>query len=1063
PIGKPAANVKLYILDKAKNPVPDGVSGELYIGGDGVCRGYLNKSQLTAEKFIDNPFCPGEKIYKSGDYAKRREDGIVEYLGRVDDQVKIRGHRIECLEIQTKLEEIAGIEKAVLSVESDKNQGKYLVAYYKCEGKQEIEKQSIRNILSTILPQYMIPSEFHEVTFIPLSGNGKLNKKKVNEYIIKNKIQNKKSKVLTETEQKLIALFKKYLKIDHSIGINDDFFDLGGNSLLAILIAQAAKKEGIEFKSYQLLEFPSIAQLTETLPTNISQPVERDWGNNSDEVPLSPIQKWYFNHSHKNYAHFNQYCYFSANHQIDEKILNLSLQDLMNRHDQLRAKYEKTDGEWKQIITQQKNHNILSTYDLSGKLKKLQEKEKEEIINQKQAELSLSHPPLVWAVLFKIGNRKYELVISIHHLITDLISWSVLIDDLNSIYQSKMAGHDDTIDTKSTSFLKWVTDSTSYIYQQDFSKDIKYWSKINNNSQIPLDYPDFSNEITYKSLDKVILSLSKEDSEKLSSALQQKYHFQAYHLLLTCLVSTLTSWIGKKDIWIDFESHGRENLGFDHDLSRTIGWFTAVYPVLFSQERGNNYLDLTNHIMNQLNNVPNQGITYGLLKYIKQDKSIVNLPSSEIAFNYLGDLTDLTNDNHMFKLEHFAGMSVDPGNKLSYLLNIDVIQHNKQFHIVFSYSKNIFKEKTMIDLKDKLSQEIITAANQLFLMDNTELSSPNQICKRCILPDSFTKISFNENLICNYCEKESAEEVKVDKNDFKNEEELIEVLAKYRGTGDKYDVLVPLSGGVDSSNALINIVEKYKLKALGYHFDNGYEDKTARQNVEKLCQTLNVDLQIQDCDPDFMKKLWCYTHEAEIQGLSGCFVCGGVLYASAIETALKNKIPLIINGYSKGQAAMMADKKNVLEFWGDLLEYFNKDPVFFDKFMDIQKPMSHQKIYFKPDDLKKKVDKDKIFVIPFYIFNFYQTNKEKLREICAEKFDWQPMKVSYPGRSTNCEMVWLNTYMDLKRMGHTMYHQEYAELVRKGDMTREQALNDLEFHPPKGLIKRLAQEVGLKI
>ena len=197
-----------------------------------------------------------------------------------------------------------------------------------------------------------------------------------------------------------------------------------------------------------------------------------------------------------------------------------------------------------------------------------------------------------------------------------------------------------------------------------------------------------------------------------------------------------------------------------------------------------------------------------------------------------------------------------------------------------------------------------------------------------------------------------------------------------------------------------------------------------------------------------------------MKGLSTCFVCGGILYANAVELADRYEIPLIINGYSKGQAQMMANKATALAFWEEMLEHFQQDETFLAEFLERQKPMSKQKVYLSREDLAADIKQDTILVIPFYIFKFHKTDKEMLKKKCREIFDWQPMKASYPGRTTNCEMVWLNTYMDLKRMKYTMYHEEYAGLVRKGEISREQALRDLEFNPPKGVIEKLAKDIN---
>jgi hypothetical protein len=374
--------------------------------------------------------------------------------------------------------------------------------------------------------------------------------------------------------------------------------------------------------------------------------------------------------------------------------------------------------------------------------------------------------------------------------------------------------------------------------------------------------------------------------------------------------------------------------------------------------------------------------------------------------------------------------------------------------LMLSYSKNVFKQTTISSLAAAVKEFIIQKIS--LLLDGKKDNIV--VCKRCVLPSTFPGTEIDETGLCSYCRMPDHSET--EENDFKDENELMECLNKYK-LNNKYDVLVPLSGGVDSSAALIDIVEKYKLKALGFHNDHSYEDETATNNVKKLCKALDVDLIIKQHDVSFMKKLWRYTNTSNVKGLSGCFVCGGILYNNAVDLADKYNIPLIINGYSKGQARIVANKQSAsaLELWEEMLEHFQQDEEFLAEFLEHQKPLNKQKVYLTKKDLLAAVDKNMILVIPFYIFQFNKTDKEILREKCCKVFDWQPMKTSYPGRTTNCEMVWLNTYMDFKRLQYTIYHEEYASLVRKGELTRAQALSDLKFNPPEGMIERLAKEI----
>jgi len=340
------------------------------------------------------------------------------------------------------------------------------------------------------------------------------------------------------------------------------------------------------------------------------------------------------------------------------------------------------------------------------------------------------------------------------------------------------------------------------------------------------------------------------------------------------------------------------------------------------------------------------------------------------------------------------------------------------------------------------------------------------ICKKCVLPENFPGIRFYNNGICNFCnEAELYKKPSFSKKlGFSNEAELIQSLEKYRNPNRKYDVLVPLSGGVDSSHALIKIAETYKLKSLAFHYDNGYEDPIATDNAKKLCMALDVDLLIFQQGLSFMKKLWKYTNEFG-KGLSVCYVCGNILYLTALEIANQFHIPLVINGYSKGDAEKVNDREEGIRLLQNQIDAFEKsgDKDFINQFINKYKIIEKRINYQSREELEKETDSEKILVVPFYLFQFYQTDKKKKKKEVRKRFDWQPMAYSYPGRTTNCKMVWLNTYADLKKMNYTRYHEEYAGLVRKGEITREQALKDLEFNPPEEIVERLAEEIWLDL
>lgn len=343
-----------------------------------------------------------------------------------------------------------------------------------------------------------------------------------------------------------------------------------------------------------------------------------------------------------------------------------------------------------------------------------------------------------------------------------------------------------------------------------------------------------------------------------------------------------------------------------------------------------------------------------------------------------------------------------------------------------------------------------------------------QICTTCVLPVGYPGISFDENGVCSVCNRSDSTIPEQNREPseplhFENEEQVIEALDKYKKLNGKYDVLVSASGGVDSSFALIKLVETYKLKPLVWHNDHGYEDPIATDNVRKLCKALNVDLVILQQDLQLMKDLWKHVIENPMDAASTCFICANILYWNAIELAQRYDIKLIINGYSKGQVGL--NKEIVRGLIKSLIQQLltqGKDQLF-EAFMKKYEKASQHKTYETRRDLLAGPDQDNVLVVPFFVFKFYRTDKQALQEECRRRFDWQAMEIPYPARTTNCTMNWLNTHIDLQRTNYSVYTEEYAGLVRAGEMTREQALRDLEFKPPQGLLERLATEIGVDL
>ncbi|WP_026883714.1 non-ribosomal peptide synthetase, partial [Clostridium akagii] len=429
-IGVPANNTKLFILGENKELLPIGVSGELCIGGDGLARGYLNNEKLTAEKFIDNPFVRGEKIYRTGDLARWLSDGNMEYLGRIDKQVKVRGHRIETSEIENQLLKQNEIEEAVVITRSDKNDNKYICAYITAYSEVAVTK--VEEELSKKLPLYMMPNYIMQLDKIPITQNGKVDQKVLAAIDITQKLETKYEAPRNETEEILVKVWEDILCIDH-IGIDHNYYELGGDSIKSILIVSKLQKYGMSLEIKDIMQYPEIKQLSNHVKNN---DLEIEQEEVKGEVGLSPIQKWFFEENFLKKDHFNQEFMFYKKDGIDEKTLEKAVEEILKHHDALRMIYKNTNNGFKQInrgIESLKDAFELQAYNL--KEDEDYKKTIEKAANDIQRGVNIENGVLLKLGLFKTKAGDYLLIVA-HHLVIDGVSWRILHEDLEEAYRS---------------------------------------------------------------------------------------------------------------------------------------------------------------------------------------------------------------------------------------------------------------------------------------------------------------------------------------------------------------------------------------------------------------------------------------------------------------------------------------------------------------------------------------------------------------------------------------------------------------------------------------------------
>ncbi|MBE9214964.1 amino acid adenylation domain-containing protein [Plectonema cf. radiosum LEGE 06105] len=707
PIGYPISNTQVYILDNYLQPVPIGVPGELYISGDGLARGYLNRAELTAEKFIPNPFFEGKtsppsplltkergvrkdgvRLYKTGDRVRYRGDGAIEYLGRFDNQVKIRGFRVELGEVETALSQHPQVQEVVVILQNQDNIQR-LVAYV--VSTEEITNTNLRSFLSDKLPEYLIPSIFISLPKLPLTANGKVNRRA----LPNPDITTSENEFVTPTnllETTLAQIWKDILRLE-KVGINDNFFELGGDSILAIQIISRANQAGIQITPKQLFQYQTIAELA-TIATQTPS-IQAEQGIITGFVPLTPIQHWFFEQQKSNPHHFNQAVLLKVKTKLDLNWLEQALQELLLHHDALRLRFKQTESGWKQFHFEPSSEVPFTCFDIS-KLTELQQQNAiTNIANQIQKSLNLSTGSVIRVALFNLGeNQASRLLFVIHHLVIDGVSWRILLSDLQTAYEQLSQGKVIQLSLKTTSFKEWAEHLQTYANSSEISNFSPHLSS-SKSEELTKDFPN-----TIANSEQIEIILSPEHTQALLKEVPIAYNTQINDILLTALVQTFAQLTGKSSLLIDLEGHGRTELFDNLNLSRTIGWFTNIVPVNLDLEELsdiNNLGEAIKHIKEQLR-IPNNGIDYSVWRYLKQDKiQSVEFPSPEISFNYLGQFDSILTASNVFEIaQESPGLTQDINSERPYILEINGSIIEEQLKLTWTYNQH-FYDKSVID------------------------------------------------------------------------------------------------------------------------------------------------------------------------------------------------------------------------------------------------------------------------------------------------------------------------------------------------------------------------------
>ncbi|SDH29118.1 non-ribosomal peptide synthetase [Chitinophaga filiformis] len=682
-LGRPIADNKVFILDSGLQHLPVGITGEICVAGTGLAIGYLHQEALTQQKFVRAPWGEGERLYRTGDLGYYTEGGEVVFVGRRDNQVKIRGYRVETDDIEAVLLRHEAIRNALVIALKQEEQYS-LVAYY--QESIPLTEDILRDYLKDTLPDYMIPATFIQVEEFPLTANGKIDRRLLPLPGGAKKIVMQAARTLIE--EKLVEVWKEVL--GHAeVSTLANFFSVGGDSIKAIQVASRMSRAGFRIGVKEIFENPvliDLARYVKEIARTASQlPVQ-------GVMPLTPIQQRFLASGYLQMQHYNQSVLFKAGHRWSEQGLRDVFAIIQTHHDALRITFrQNVAGHW---IAENKGPELLpdiTRIDLLTAAEPLQDMAL--IADQLQASIDLEHGPLMKVVLFQLpdGDR---LLIIVHHLVMDGISWRILSEDIQSLYEQYEKGQSLALPLKTDAYKLWAEKLHAYAQTDDCRQELKYWLSLTEQPlpSLPRDHEIVSNTLADRGAD--TFELDEATTVQLLEKVPNAFGTEVNDILLTALSCALEKTFNIRKCLVALEGHGREEIfGEEVDITRTIGWFTNVYPVLLDISRADTLSRKIIHVKESLHRVPQKGIRYGILKYLGDEATQQALHTQQqpvISFNYLGEFKPglaLAEEDH--------GRNTDESWNAFYSLDVGGIVINKKLQLSIEYNVKEYDAATI--------------------------------------------------------------------------------------------------------------------------------------------------------------------------------------------------------------------------------------------------------------------------------------------------------------------------------------------------------------------------------
>lgn len=694
PIGRPVPGTEALILDENMKLLPIGMVGELCLGGAQIAEGYRNRPELTAEKFVDIEINEEKRrVYRTGDLARYNENKELIFHGRIDRQVKLRGLRIELGEIESCAIRFTGILQAAADVKRD-----CIVLYYTSE--DSVNEADLNTFLSGIISDYMVPSVYVRLLKMPLTSNGKIDYRMLPEPVTESKEDYVSP--TGETERRIAEVIQSFLGLSDPVSREDDFFSLGGDSIKLIRVVSALRQSGIELKASDVMKARTVrkmAAIADAAKENTKGGISQQ--SYTGEIKDSAIISFFRSLNLPVLNHFNQTMLLKFSKKADRMALQKAFDVITKHHDLLRAVWTK-DG----LYVRDDLSGISIEEYITGT------ETFTDICNRMQSGIVMDQA-LVRAALIHDGDDDLFFAAA-HHLIIDSVSWSVLQSDLETAYGDALLDKEISLPRKTSSYRDYVEDEYAYRNSYRLTREIPYWDKVERKLKKACSSKRMEDSCHFAYLVHVL------DEKETAFFAQSGFENRTVTIgeaLLTAAVRSYAAVTGSDLVSALFEGHGRNNINSDLELDRTIGWFTAAYPVVLEKVGSGTIIDDLIGTRETLRRVPNKGTGYMTLKYLPGEK---NLASSKelvplIGFNYLGEISEDKNNDGYFEAAkgYDTGLSTDEKNTFGPELSLNIMLADGKLIISANYSKDRFTDEMIRDFVQGMQKQLKDIADLL--------------------------------------------------------------------------------------------------------------------------------------------------------------------------------------------------------------------------------------------------------------------------------------------------------------------------------------------------------------